>query len=108
MEYYDEVLLIEPSNADALHLKGLVRFAWGDKDAAIELIELAIEYGGDMAVQLGNLGEVYRVAGRYEDAERVLRRATELRDDRFGAWYNLGQLFWEMRRLKEAASSFER
>ena len=108
LEYYDEVLSLNPSNADALHLKGLLKFAWGDSEAAIDLIELAIENGGDMAIQGGNLGEVYRKAGRMEDAERVLRRATELSADRFGAWYNLGQVYWEMRRLKEAVSCFER
>jgi len=102
------VLAVDSSNPDALHLKGLVKFSLGDSESATALIEAAIANGGDMAIMGTNLGEVYRAARRFDDAEWMLVRSIEVDDRRTGGWNNLAQLYWELGRLEDAAVCFDR
>ncbi|GMH90681.1 hypothetical protein TL16_g11839 [Triparma laevis f. inornata] len=68
MTLYDRVLTLDPSNADALHLKGLVYHAEGHSSQAIHLISQALQNSPHPAVMNSNLGEIYRSLGRYEEA----------------------------------------
>ena len=65
---------------------------------------------------MGNLALLYHSAGRYEDAEKLYRRALEIREDTIGrndrevALYlnNLGRLLYDTGRPEEAEPLFRR
>ncbi|GMH86066.1 hypothetical protein TrST_g2000 [Triparma strigata] len=67
---YDRVLELDPSNPDALHLKGLIYHAEGDSKEAMKLITLALQNNppSRSAIMHSNLGEIHRSLGSYGDA----------------------------------------
>jgi tetratricopeptide (TPR) repeat protein len=61
------------------------------------------------------ISEAYAAVGRWEDAERALRRLIDLRWDSYEglvpwitAHYRLGQVYEELDRRDEAAASYKR
>ena len=68
IDVYQQVLVSQPENPDALHLLGLAMRQQGDADGAISCIEKAIAIQGGVAAMHSNLGNAYRDAGRDEQA----------------------------------------
>jgi tetratricopeptide (TPR) repeat protein len=67
-----------PENAATSHFLGLVVHQLGDDGRALELLEQAVELNAVVPSFHGNLGEVYRAVGRYDDAVASCRKAVEL------------------------------
>jgi hypothetical protein len=67
-----------PDHAEALHLGGIVAYRRKRPDEALLRMERAIELGGDMPLGWRNMSEIYRGAGRLEEAEAAARRAIAL------------------------------
>ena len=63
-----QVLKAEPAHAHALHLLGVVLHAKGDLQGAIDMTRQAVAADGGVALYHSNLGEMYRQAGRIEEA----------------------------------------
>ncbi len=59
-ELYSRFLAAEPGHADALHLRGMARFALGDLDAAVDDVSAAIEIQPDKADFHANHGVVQK------------------------------------------------
>lgn len=91
-DLYRQVLQIEPKNADALHLLGLLCDAEGRLDRAIELLGKAVRLQPDFPVYHNSLGVALRKAGRPAEARRSLERAVALRPGYAEAYSNLGNL----------------
>ncbi len=100
---YRQALVLEPGDADATHLLGLVSHQMGDNEAAIPLLEKAVALDGGTASYRSNLGEAYRALGRLEDAVRCHREALAMRPDMANARFGLGTALLDMRRYAEAA-----
>lgn len=75
-------------------------------EAAIYEFEKALELGGENADVLNDLGWILMKSKRYEDAEKTLRRATEI-GDKAMYWSNLGSALKHMGETAQAAEAFE-
>lgn len=107
-EIYREALRVEPGNADALHLLGVIEQQLGRHEEAVRLIEKAIEAAPGRPEFHNNLGEACRALGRRADAERSYRVALALDADFAAAHGNLGNVLLAQERLREAEKSFRR
>ncbi len=97
-----------PKNAVTSHFLGLVSHRQGDNERAFELLEEAVEMNRAVPSFHGNLGEVYRTAGRYDDAAASCRKAIELQPVYPEALNTLGASLKELGELEEAEEVLRR
>ena len=67
-----------PRQTDALHLKGLIAYRRQNLGEAAVLMELAMQSGPAKGAHLRNLGEVYRLLGRLDEALVASRRGAAM------------------------------
>ena len=91
---YRRVLEVEPDNADALHLFGVLAHQTGDNELAATLIEKAVTLRPNAADFHSNLGIVYHALGDWDRAAAAHRRALELDPDRPDSHYNLATIYF--------------
>src|SRR4051794_15767322 len=74
------------NNKAALHLHR-AEYAEAEElfNAAIREFEATPDGSGDAATAMSNLGEVYRLMGRFREAEAIYKRALHSREQRLGA-----------------------
>jgi predicted O-linked N-acetylglucosamine transferase (SPINDLY family) len=93
---YRQALELQPDNADALHLSGLVALQQGDPDEAVVRIQHAVDRVPDHPVLRNNLGLAMHRAGTLVAAAGQLQKALELRPGYAGAHMNLGAVFSDL------------
>lgn len=103
---YRQVLEVDPANADALHLLGVVASQVGKTDAAIALIARAIGLQPANAAYRNNLANALKDAGRHAEAEQSYREALALKPAYAEAHANLGILLNALGRPQEAEQSY--
>ena len=77
------VLAIDPNHYETLWTLGLTYLANQQLDEAIATSEKAVAVSGRAAAALGVLGWAYGVAGRKEDANRILDELLQLKKQRY-------------------------
>jgi tetratricopeptide (TPR) repeat protein len=77
-QLYEGVLVMDPDNAEALHLLGLALLKAGDAARAERPIVRSLQLGLGRAWNLANHGAVLVALGRHEEALSVLARALTL------------------------------
>jgi Flp pilus assembly protein TadD len=85
----DHVLAAYPTNAEALHLKGLTVFAAGRQEDAARYMEGAIKHGLEVPLYYRNICAVYERIGRLDDAVAAGKRAVALDPTDAQAYHNL-------------------
>jgi thioredoxin-like negative regulator of GroEL len=88
---YVDVLEVQPDNADALHLLGLIRAQQGRPGEGRDLIERAVDRSPNNPTMRRNLAGVLSQMGSLDDAERHYRRAIELDPTYAEGYYSLAQ-----------------
>ncbi|MBI3837412.1 MAG: tetratricopeptide repeat protein [Planctomycetia bacterium] len=106
-QLYRQILALNPRDAAALHLLGLVAHQAGRHEAAIELISRATSIDGAQPDYHCNLGEAFRVSGRIAEARACYERALELDPALGPAHYNLGLLLHKTGDWTEAQRHYE-
>ena len=104
---YRSVLDVDPRNADALHLLGVLAAEAGDHEAALALIGRAIEMIPGAADFHNNLAAVHETRGALEAAEAGFRRAVALEPHSADFRNNLGNALKARGRFDEAVASYE-
>jgi len=99
---YAQLLQIDPHNADALHLKGVLAHQQGRHEEAIWFIEQAIARNPWDAAFQSNISLCYQAAGRLPEAVSAGRRALELEPHSASAMNNLGCALNEIGSAAEA------
>ncbi|MGO9464002.1 MAG: tetratricopeptide repeat-containing sulfotransferase family protein [Isosphaeraceae bacterium] len=107
-ERYQQVLAQDPSNADALHLLGVLHHQEGNYPRAVSLIGRAVALRPNVAVYHANLAEPFRELGEFERAAGCCRAALSLQPDYPEAIGNLGLALQGLGRLAEAVEQFRR
>jgi tetratricopeptide (TPR) repeat protein len=92
----------QPGNATTSHFLGLVAHRQGDHARAFQLLEEAVALNQAVPYFHGNLGEVYRATGHFDDAVASCRKAVELYPVYPEALNTLGAALKELGELKEA------
>jgi predicted O-linked N-acetylglucosamine transferase (SPINDLY family) len=103
---YRQILAVDPRNADALHLLGVLAHQMGKEEAAMGLIREAIALAPDVADYHFNLGEAHRLAGRLDEAVVAYHQAIALEPTYSEAHSNLGNAFTGLGRLDEAIAAY--
>ena len=101
---YREALSLDPDNAEALHLLGVLANQVGDNEAAVTLIERAIQRDRTHADYHTNLGVALAALDRGDEAEAAYRRALDLDPCHGDALANLGRLMEEAGRSEQAVT----
>src|SRR5262249_37679059 len=104
---YREVLALQPEEAKALHLLGVVEAQLGHRDVAIQLIAKAVEADPADATAHYNLGNVLRELGCFEDALAAYDRSLAL-PSAPAVVNNRGAVLFELGRVDEALSAYDR
>jgi len=99
---YQEILAIDPVNADALNLLGVVFQVAKDFDTSILLLEQACAAAPDYCAPLVNLGNVYQESGRLEEALGAFQRAICLDPKSAAAYNNLASCLNALNRYEDA------
>ena len=105
---YRKVLLVEPNNADALHLLGVIANQTGKNELAVDLIGKAIGVNNAVPLYHSNAGNAYFALNRLEEAIACYRRALSLSPGYHEAHYNLGSALAGQGKLEEAAECYRR
>ncbi|WP_448204393.1 tetratricopeptide repeat protein [Azospirillum sp. sgz302134] len=100
------LLAIDPHNAQALHLLGLVAAHTGHPEAALDILAQAIaELGTDPSFH-NSRGSLLFQLGRAEEAEAAFRAGVAINDRLPELHGNLGNALKALGRLEEAESAF--
>ena len=75
---YQHVLSREPNNADALSHLGIVAACTGQPMVGLKMMSQAVALQPRVPLFHSNLGEMLRMMGRFQDAERAFRGALQL------------------------------
>jgi predicted TPR repeat methyltransferase len=107
-QIYRQILAVEPSHVDAIHLLGVLAHQTGDDEKAVRYIQRAIALDDGEAPFHNNLGAAYAALGRFAEAAACGRRAVALKPDYAEAHYNLGNVLKVLGRQAEAVASYLR
>lgn len=105
---YREVLRVEPDNADALHLCGVVAYQKGCIEKAEELIREAIAIYPRNAEFYNNLGNILQDQGRLDESVVCYRQAISIKPDYPEAYNNLGTIMREMYLFEESLECYKK
>lgn len=103
---YREALQLQPDNADALHLLGLIAYQTGHAEPAAELVQRAIALRPGQSQWYNLLGLAYAGLGRDSDALAAYGRAIEL-NPQPEFYNNLGILHKNHARIMDAIIAFK-
>jgi tetratricopeptide (TPR) repeat protein len=103
-----QVLAAWPGHSDALHLLGLMAFAFGNIDSAIDHVRRACQAPRPPAAYFANLSEMCRQRGLLAEAEQAGRRAVALEPSFIAGWNNLGIALQEAGKLDESLACVQR
>jgi tetratricopeptide (TPR) repeat protein len=107
-QIYRQILAVEPNQAGAWHLLGLLAYQAGRHEVAVEYIARAITLKDTEPAFHSNLGEAYRALRRIPEAVACYRRALGLKPDYAGAHNNLGIALMDQEQPDEAVACFRR
>jgi predicted O-linked N-acetylglucosamine transferase (SPINDLY family) len=90
---YEDVLKVDPNQADAWHLLGLVYSARGEHLRGADMIRSAIRLVPNNSVYLGNLGVLLKFGGEFEKAIEAYRAAHECDPVNSDHLFHLGKAY---------------
>ncbi|CAK0749504.1 protein O-GlcNAc transferase [uncultured Gammaproteobacteria bacterium] len=104
---YRQVLRLQPHQADALYLLGLLAYQTGQHDRAVSLIEQALHRAPGSPDAHLHLGMAYRAMHRMDRAEACFRQALALVPSHSLAWNQMALLHKDRCQQTEALAAFE-
>ncbi len=105
---YRKILDMDPHQADAMHLLGVVALQSGRFQESVDLITHAITENDAVPAFHNNLGNAFRALGERQQAAGAFNRALCLNPNSPDTLYNLAVILQELGRLDEAAASYQR
>jgi Flp pilus assembly protein TadD len=99
---YRQVLALDPANASALHLLGVLALQSNAFDEAIRLIKRAVAKMPRDFAMLVNLGAAYRAAGRNAEAVNTYEAAIKLNPKSPAVHFNLGMALTDLHVVDKA------
>ncbi len=101
------ILDAHPTQADALHMMGIVVFRQGRREEALEFMEGALRHGVDTPLYLRNICELYRTLWRHDEALAAAQRAVMLAPSDPLCLHNLAIIHSERGEYDEALANAE-
>jgi tetratricopeptide (TPR) repeat protein len=103
---YRQVLAVQPENADALHLLGVLVAQAGQSDAGAQLIRRAIQNNPRGFGYYVNLAQVLIGSKQLNEAVAVLRQAIAIAPNFFKAHILLGNTLQSLDQIPDAVAAF--
>ena len=103
-----QILDINPQNADVLNLFGLIACQIGKYEIAGDLINYALEIDPNQPLFLNNLGLVLKEQDRLEEAIDVYNQALEIQPDSVGIYNNLGVALHKHGKWEKAVEAYQK
>ncbi len=103
---YQQILRLDPHQADALHRLGVCAHQMGRGEIALELVGRAVERDGRHPGYQVDLGNILLERGRAAEAADLFRRAVELEPGLAMAHFNLGNALRSLDKLDQALASY--
>ena len=104
-EIYRELLAESPGDANAAHFMGMLRFQQGASAEGLALVQQSLQADPANPHAWNNLGNMYSLLNRRDDAQQAYLRATGIGVPAAPAWYNLALIYLRDRKIEEALSS---
>ena len=101
-KYLKQVLGIDPKNAVALHLLGIIANAVGKLDIAKKLLKAAIQISPNTTLFHANIAEILRKMGEFEEAKMHCERAISIDAKHVGALGNLALIYFDQKDYSKA------
>ena len=105
---YRQLLLIDPTNADALHLLGVIAHQTGNNKSAVDMISHAIQINPNVAIYYSNFGNALQKLKQSEAALTSYDKAIKLKPDYAEAFYNRGNSLKELKQFDAAVTSYDK
>ncbi len=105
---YKEVLNLEPRNADAIHLLGVIAHQTGHNQVAVDMISQAIVINPNVASYYCNLGNSLQELKQFESAVANFDKAISIKPDYDKAYSNRGISLKELKQFHAAVISFDK
>jgi tetratricopeptide (TPR) repeat protein len=105
---YRQLIGIDPTNADALHLLGVIAQQTGDHASAVDMISHAIQINPHVAIYYSNLGNALQELKQYDAAFASYDKAIALKPDYAEAYSNYGNALQELKQFDAAVASYEK
>jgi hypothetical protein len=105
---YEEILMINPKQFDALQLSGMLAAQQGQLQKAFTLLNSALIINNNNAFVYNNFGNVLKELKRLEEALSSFNRAIKLKPDYVEAYSNRGNVLYDLKRLDEAVRSYDK
>ena len=107
VEYYKKILTLEPRNKDAiLGIVDLYANKINDVNAALKILEEAIERDPDEAIYWFKKAEIVLKQGNEEEALKCLEKAIEIDMMLADAWIKRAEIYEKRGELNSAAESY--
>jgi predicted O-linked N-acetylglucosamine transferase (SPINDLY family) len=106
-QLYRQILQVDPSNVNALHLLGLIALQAGKPDHAVDYISQALRLMPNFAEAHYNLGMALRQQGKLEEAVAHWRQALNNKPDYAEAHYHMGNALQQQGKLTDAMASWQ-
>lgn len=103
-----QIIQVQPQNAFALHLLGVIAHQVGKLEIAVELILEAIRNNDEVALFHGNLGEMLRQLGKLDEAVEHGEQAVMLDANLASAHSNLGIAYFDSKDFERAHTCQQR
>ena len=107
-QMYQQVLKVQPTNADALHLLGVLLAQQDNNEAAVQILEQVVQANPNSALFNANLANVYKALNRVDEAIEHYRRAIALNPNYPDPYGNLGMVLREREELDEAEACYRK
>ena len=104
---YQQILQVNPENAEVLHLLGTIAHQIEKYDLSINLINQAIEIDPNQSSFFNNLGLTLQKRGRFEEAVQAYKQTIDLNSESSECYYNLGITLNDQGKLEEAIQAYK-
>ena len=108
INYYNQILEIEPNHFQSLFLLGALFLQIKKFDLAKPLLEKVIQIDHNNLDANNNLGIVFKELGEFQKAIKFYEKAIEIDSNYIHAQINLGIVFQELRDYQKAISCYEK
>ena len=105
---YRQLVGINPTNADALHLLGVIAHQTGNHKSAVDLISHAIQINPHVASYHSNLGLSLQELMQFDAAVAGYDKAIALKPDYAEAYSNRGNALQELKQFDAAVVSYDK
>ena len=105
---YRQLLEIEPRNADALHLLGVIACQTGSHQSSVDMIDQAIAINPNVESYHSNRGIALLALKQLDVAVASFDKAIALKPDYAEAYYNRGVALKELKQFDAAITSYDK